>query len=67
MTGRHHPDVEDPTLYKYDDPGRLRFSQDARQRAPGAGTGKISCTVYDGFGRVTRVGEEEHLVLINRF
>ena len=57
MTSRHHPDAEGPTLYKYDDLGRLRFSQDARQRAPGAGTGKITYTVYDDFGRVTRVGE----------
>ena len=57
MISRHHPDAEGPTLYKYDDLGRLRFSQDARQRAPGAGTGKITYTVYDDFGRVTRVGE----------
>ena len=57
MTSRHHPDAEGPTLYKYDDLGRIRFSQDARQRTPGAGTGKTTYTVYDDFGRVTRVGE----------
>ena len=33
----------------------MRFSQDARQEADG--TGKVTFTVYDGFGRVTRVGE----------
>ncbi len=46
------------TLFKYDDLGRLRFSQDARQRAAGTGaTRKITFTVYDDLGRVTRVGE----------
>ncbi len=55
MTSRHHPDAEGATNYKYDDLGRVRFSQDARQRA--AGTGKVTYTVYDTFGRVTRVGE----------
>ncbi len=55
MTSRHHPDADGATQYKYDDLGRVRFSQDARQRA--AGTGKVTYTVYDAFGRVTRVGE----------
>ena len=55
MTSRHHPDADATTLYKYDDLGRVRFSQDARQRA--AGTGRVTYTVYDEFGRVTRVGE----------
>ena len=55
MTSRHHPDADGPVRYKYDDSGRIRFSQDARQRA--AGTGKVTYTVYDAFGRVTRVGE----------
>ena len=55
MTSRHHPDADTASFYKYDDLGRLRFSQDARQRA--AGTGKVTFTVYDDFGRVTRVGE----------
>ena len=55
MTSRHHPDAAGPVRYKYDDLGRVRFSQDARQRA--AGTGKVTYTVYDAFGRVTRVGE----------
>ena len=58
MTSRHHPDADGATLYKYDDLGRLRFSQDARQRAAGTGaTRKITYTVYDDFGRITRVGE----------
>ncbi|MYH19760.1 MAG: hypothetical protein F4132_11695, partial [Gemmatimonadetes bacterium] len=58
MTSRHHPDADGATLYKYDDLGRMRFSQDARQRAEGTGaTRKITYTVYDDFGRVTRVGE----------
>ena len=58
MTSRHHPDADGATLYKYDDLGRLRFSQDARQRAAGTGANrKITYTVYDDFGRVTRVGE----------
>ena len=59
MTSRHHPDAEGATLYKYDDLGRLRFSQDARQRAAGVSnaTRKVTYTVYDDFGRVTRVGE----------
>ncbi len=59
MTSRHHPDADGPARYKYDDLGRVRFSQDARQRAAGTGnaTGKITYTVYDAFGRVTRVGE----------
>ncbi|MXZ75572.1 MAG: hypothetical protein F4207_11080 [Gemmatimonadetes bacterium] len=36
----------------------MRFSQDARQRASGTGANrKITYTVYDDFGRVTRVGE----------
>ena len=55
MTSRHHPDADGPVRYKYDDLGRVRFSQDARQRA--ADTGKVTYTVYDAFGRVTRVGE----------
>ena len=55
MASRHHPDADGPVRYKYDDLGRVRFSQDARQRA--AGTGKVTYTVYDAFGRVTRVGE----------
>ena len=55
MTSRHHPDADAATLYKYDDLGRLRFSQDARQRA--LTPGKVTFTVYDDFGRVTRVGE----------
>ena len=37
MTSRHHPDADAATLYKYDDLGRVRFSQDARQRAAGTG------------------------------
>ena len=59
MTSRHHPDADAATLYKYDDLGRVRFSQDARQRAAGTSTAtrKITYTVYDDFGRVTRVGE----------
>ena len=59
MTSRHHPDAEGATRYKYDDLGRVRFSQDARQSATGAGNAieKITFTVYDDFGRVTRVGE----------
>ena len=58
MVSRHHPDADAATLYKYDDLGRVRFSQDARQRAAGTGTNrKITYTVYDDFGRVTRVGE----------
>ena len=55
MTSRHHPDADGATRYKYDDLGRLRFSQDARQRA--FTPGKVTFTVYDDFGRVTRVGE----------
>ena len=55
MTSRHHPDADGATRYKYDELGRVRFSQDARQKA--AGTGKVTYTVYDEFGRVTRVGE----------
>ena len=58
MVSRHHPDADGATLYKYDDLGRVRFSQDARQRAAGTGANrKITYTVYDDFGRVTRVGE----------
>ena len=59
MTSRHHPDADGATLYKYDDLGRVRFSQDARQRAEGTSnaTRKVTYTVYDDFGRVTRVGE----------
>ena len=58
MTSRHHPDADAATLYKYDDLGRVRFSQDARQRAAGTGANrKVTYTVYDDFGRVTRVGE----------
>ena len=53
MTSRLHPDADGATQYKYDDLGRLRFSQDARQKA----AGKVTYTVYDDFGRVTRVGE----------
>ena len=58
MTSRQHPDADGATRYKYDDLGRVRFSQDARQSATGAGNAieKITFTVYDGFGRVTRVG-----------
>ena len=60
MTSRHHPDADGATLYKYDDLGRVRFSQDARQRAAGTGANrKVTYTVYDDFGRVTRVGEAE--------
>ncbi len=55
MVSRHHPDADAATLFKYDDLGRLRFSQDARQRA--LTPGKVTFTVYDDFGRVTRVGE----------
>ena len=55
MISRHHPDADGATLYKYDDLGRQRFMQDARQKA--IGTGKVTYTVYDDFGRVTRVGE----------
>ncbi|MCY3713101.1 MAG: hypothetical protein OXH02_07415 [Gemmatimonadetes bacterium] len=59
MVSRHHPDADAATLYKYDDLGRMRFSQDARQRAAGSSnaTRKVTYTVYDDFGRVTRVGE----------
>jgi len=58
MTSRHHPDTDAATLYKYDDLGRVRFSQDARQRAAGTGaTWKVTYTVCGHFGRVTRVGE----------
>ena len=59
MTSRHHPDADGATRYKYDDLGRQRFSQDARQSATGVGNAieKITFTVYDAFGRVTRVGE----------
>ena len=58
MNSQHYPDADAATLYKYDDLGRVRFSQDARQRAEGTGaTRKITYTVYDDFGRVTRVGE----------
>ncbi len=55
MISRHHPDADGAAQYKYDDLGRVRFSQDARQEADG--TGKVTFTVYDGFGRVTHVGE----------
>ena len=58
ITSRNHPDADAATLCKYDDLGRVRFSQDARQRAAGMGANrKITYTVYDDFGRVTRVGE----------
>ncbi|MCY3770669.1 MAG: hypothetical protein OXG98_01400 [Gemmatimonadetes bacterium] len=59
MVSRHHPDADAATLYKYDDLGRMRFSQDARQKAAGTGnaTEKVTFTVYDAFGRVTRTGE----------
>ena len=58
ITSRYHPDADAATLYKYDDLGRVRFSQDARQRATGTGaTRKVTYTVYDDFGRVTRAGE----------
>ncbi|MCY3713099.1 MAG: DUF5675 family protein [Gemmatimonadetes bacterium] len=58
MNSQHYPDADAATLYKYDDLGRVRFSQDARQRAEGTGaTRKVTYTVYDDFGRVTRVGE----------
>ena len=53
MISRHHPDADGATRYKYDDLGRIRFSQDARQKA----AGKVTYTVHDDFGRVTRVGE----------
>ena len=33
MTSRHLPNADASTLYKYDDLGRMRFLQDARQRA----------------------------------
>ncbi len=62
ITSRHHPDADGATRFKYDDLGRVRFSQDARQSATGAGTGKVTFTVYDDFGRVTRVGEETVLL-----
>ena len=55
MISRHHPDADGAAQYKYDALGRVRFSQDARQEADG--TGKVTFTVYDGFGRITRVGE----------
>ena len=55
MTSRHHPDADAATLFKYDDLGRMRFSQDAQQRA--LTPGKVTFTVYDDFGRVTCVGE----------
>ena len=51
VTSRHHPDAAGATLYKYDDLGRLRFSQDARQKA----AGKVTYTVYDFAGRITRL------------
>ncbi|MYG17707.1 MAG: RHS repeat protein, partial [Gemmatimonadetes bacterium] len=36
----------------------MRFSQDARQRAAGTGANRrVTYTVYDDLGRVTRVGE----------
>ena len=59
LSSRQHPDASGATTYKYDDLGRLRFSQDARQKAAGTGNAieKITFTVYDDFGRVTRVGE----------
>ena len=57
MTSRQHPDADGATRYKYDDLGRVRFSQDARQSATGADSTKVTYTVYDAFGRVTRVGE----------
>ncbi len=55
LTGKQQPDADGPSRYKYDDLGRLRFSQDARQRAVTPAT--VTFTVYDDFGRVTRVGE----------
>ena len=57
MISRHHPDADGATLYKYDDLGRMRFSQDARQRA--LIPARVTFTVYDDFGRVTRVGEAD--------
>ncbi len=57
MISRHHPDADAATLYKYDDLGRMRFSQDARQRA--LIPARVAFTVYDDFGRVTRVGEAD--------
>ena len=42
MISRHHPDADAAAQYKYDDLGRLRFSQDALQHA--AGTGKVTFT-----------------------
>ncbi|MCY3772042.1 MAG: hypothetical protein OXG98_08485 [Gemmatimonadetes bacterium] len=55
MVSRKYPDADAATLYKYDDLGRVRFSQDARQSA----AGKVTFTVYDAFGRVTRTGEAD--------
>ena len=55
MTSKRYPDADGPVRYKYDDLGRARFSQDARQRALTPAT--VTFTVYDDFGRVTRVGE----------
>ena len=55
MTSKRYPDADGPVRYKYDDLGRLRFSQDARQRA--LTPAKVTFTIYDAFGRVTSVGE----------
>ena len=55
MTSRRYPDADGPVHFKYDDLGRARFSQDARQRALTPAT--VTFTVYDDFGRLTQVGE----------
>ena len=55
MTSKRYPDADGPVHYKYDDLGRARFSQDARQRA--LTPAKVTFTVYDDYGRVTSVGE----------
>ena len=55
MTSKRYPDADGPVRYKYDDLGRARFSQDARQRA--LTPAKVTFTAYDDFGRVTSVGE----------
>ena len=57
VTKKLMPDVDDTTRYKYDDLGRLRFSRDARQAALPSPT--VTYSVYDAFGRVTRIGEKD--------
>lgn len=54
MTSGHHPDADGATRYKYDDPGRMRFSGDGRQRT--LTPGRVTYNVYEDFERVTRVG-----------